>query len=188
MTRQVVLVGLRASGKSSVGRLVAGALGWPFADTDELVEAAAGRSATDIITGDGMPAFRALESAALAEALEQSPLVLATGGGAVLSAANRTRMLAVPPPERLVVWLDAPPGLLAGRFAGNWRATRPALTELPLVEELAQLAGERAAFYAEVATLRLDAAQGVGEVAAAVLSGGCQPPEAVNPFAPATRD
>ncbi len=175
MTRQVVLVGLRGSGKSSVGRLVAAQLGWPFADTDELVEARTGRSAADIITGDGMPAFRAREVAALAEALGRTPLVLATGGGAVLLPENRAAILSVPPPERLVVWLDAPPEVLAARFEGNWRAIRPALTELPLVEELAQTRSERAGLYAEVASLKLDAAGGVGAVVEGVL-GNLPPP------------
>ena len=171
MTRQVVLVGLRGSGKSSVGRRVAEVLGWPFADTDALVEAGTGRSAAGIITADGMPAFRALETAALAGALAESPLVLATGGGAVLSPENRAMLLAVPGPERLVVWLDAPPEVLAGRVAASWGTTRPALTGLPLVEELHQLAQERAGFYAEVAGLKLDATPPAAQVAAQVVGG-----------------
>ena len=151
----LVLVGLRGSGKSTVGQLVAAALGRPFADSDARVEAAAGQSIAAIFASEGEAGFRRRESAALAELLAHGPLVLATGGGAVLRAANRDLMR-----PHHVVWLRADPAILAARLAGDPRtaATRPALTGLPAEDELRELASSREALYRDVATREVDVA------------------------------
>ncbi len=80
----VVLIGPPGAGKSTVGGLVAERLGVGFRDTDTDVEAAAGRSISDIFVDDGEGAFRVLERAAVAAALASHDGVLAVGGGAVL--------------------------------------------------------------------------------------------------------
>jgi shikimate kinase len=87
----VVLVGTMGAGKTTVGRLVADTLGVAFLDTDHLVEERAGKSVAEIFVDDGEPAFRALESSAVADALRDHDGVLALGGGAVL--AEETRAL-----------------------------------------------------------------------------------------------
>lgn len=91
----VVLVGPPGAGKSSVGRLLASELGVPFADTDELVTAAAGKPVGDIFIEDGEPVFRELERAAVARGLDAvcEGGILALGSGAVLDADVR-RMIA----------------------------------------------------------------------------------------------
>ena len=68
MTRPLYLVGYRGTGKSTVGRLVAAALGQPFIDLDERIEAEAGRSIAAIFADEGEAGFRDRESAALADA------------------------------------------------------------------------------------------------------------------------
>lgn len=150
----VVLVGLRGSGKTTVGRLVATELGWPFADTDALVEESAGQSIAAIFASEGEAGFRRRESAALAELLGDGPLVVATGGGAVLSEANRELMR-----PHFVVWLRADPKVLAARVAGDPRtaATRPALTGFPFEAELRELAARREELYRDVAAREVDA-------------------------------
>jgi 3-dehydroquinate synthase len=87
------LVGPPGIGKSSVAPLLAEALGGRAIDLDDEIERAAGKPCTKVITEDGMPAFRALESEALA-ALASTPafVVVSTGGGAVLLEPNRRRM------------------------------------------------------------------------------------------------
>ncbi len=86
--RRVVLTGFMGSGKTSVGRLLAARLGWAFVDLDDRIAAREGMSVPKIFATRGEAAFRAAESAALAEALQAEQLVLALGGGAVESHEN----------------------------------------------------------------------------------------------------
>ena len=87
-----VLVGFMGSGKTTVGRLLAERLGVPFADADEEIERAAGRTIPAIFEADGEPAFRELEAAAIARLLDGDAGVLALGGGAMRGAtANLVR-------------------------------------------------------------------------------------------------
>jgi len=85
----IVLIGPMGSGKTTVGGLVAERLGTAVRDTDHDVEATAGREISEIFVDDGEAAFRALERAAVAEALATHDGVLALGGGAVLDPETR---------------------------------------------------------------------------------------------------
>lgn len=80
------------TGKSTVGLLVAETLGWPFLDTDHLIEAKAGKTVAEIFTQEGEPRFRSLEREVLVQALQPEPVVVATGGGAIMDEANFRRM------------------------------------------------------------------------------------------------
>jgi shikimate kinase len=86
----IVLVGMMAAGKTSVGRRLAERRGWEFFDSDRQVEAMTGRTVGEIWRTDGEPAFRALEAQVLADALASStPRVIAAAGGTVLDPRNR---------------------------------------------------------------------------------------------------
>jgi shikimate kinase len=85
----IVLIGPMGSGKTTVGGLVAARLGTAVRDTDHDVEATAGREISEIFVDDGEAVFRALERAAVAEALATHDGVLALGGGAVLDPGTR---------------------------------------------------------------------------------------------------
>jgi shikimate kinase len=89
MAPLAVLVGPPGSGKTTIGRAVAALLGVPFADSDDLIEATAGKPIPEIFFDDGEPAFRELEVAAIASALESFGGVLALGGGAILNEDTR---------------------------------------------------------------------------------------------------
>jgi shikimate kinase len=139
----LVLVGSPGAGKSSVGRRVAQRLKVPFADTDALIEAAAGKSVSDIFVDEGEAAFRDLEVAAVARALTEHSGVLSLGGGAVMRTETRDALRG-----RRVVWLrvslsDAAHrvGLNTARplLLGNVRSTLSALLEqrTPLYEAVA---------------------------------------------------
>jgi len=91
---RVVLVGPMGAGKTTVGRLLAERWDVPFADTDDVVESAEGRSVSDIFVDSGEEHFRALERAAVAQALAGHPGVLALGGGAVMSQETRATLAA----------------------------------------------------------------------------------------------
>jgi shikimate kinase len=88
----VVLVGAMGAGKTTVGARLAERLGVGFRDTDADVEAAEGRSVSDIFVESGEAHFRELERAAVSDALATHDGVLALGGGAVLDAQTRARL------------------------------------------------------------------------------------------------
>jgi shikimate kinase len=150
MTPRVVLVGLPGAGKSTTGRRLARILAVDFADSDELVEAAAGRTVGEIFGDDGERGFRERETAAIADALTGFDGVLALGGGALTIPRTRDALVAAGTP---VVHLRAPLATLAGRV-GDGR-TRPLLAADPAAR-LAELAAERDPLYAAVATLRVE--------------------------------
>src|SRR5437588_11657323 len=90
----ILLIGYRATGKTTVARLLAGRLGWRWADADLALEARHGRSIRRLFAEEGEAAFRALEAAVLEELCRSRRHVLATGGGVVLAEANRQRLRA----------------------------------------------------------------------------------------------
>jgi shikimate kinase len=118
--RAVVLIGFMGAGKTSVGQELATILGWRFVDLDDRITAREGRSAPQIFAESGEKAFRAAESAALAEVLgelgEGQFCVLSLGGGAFAQPANRDAIKAASLP---VFWLDAPVEELAERIGGG---------------------------------------------------------------------
>ena len=84
----IVLIGMPGCGKTTVGKALAEKLGKKFIDADAALEARFGRKITDIIPQDGEAAFRAMETATLAELGRQSGLVIATGGGCITQSRN----------------------------------------------------------------------------------------------------
>jgi shikimate kinase len=148
--RSVLLTGMMGAGKSRVGRALASVLGFAFADTDLLVEEAAGMKVAEIFAREGEAGFRARERAALA-ALPERRCVVALGGGAVVAAENR----AILAKKGRLVWLDARPETLAARI-GDARE-RPLLAGLDRdgrIARLTALAAEREPAYRQ-AELRI---------------------------------
>ncbi|MBL8880087.1 MAG: hypothetical protein JNG88_13290, partial [Phycisphaerales bacterium] len=99
----IALIGMRGSGKTSVGRVVAANLGRAFVDCDEHIEQRAGISIRELFEQHGESGFRRLESEILAGLLGASNQVVSVGGGAVIAAENR-RLLAT---RAICVWLRA---------------------------------------------------------------------------------
>ena len=141
--RTVALVGLMGSGKTTVGRRLAQALGLPFRDADAEIEKAAARSVSDIFAELGEPEFRAGEHRVIARLVAEGPVVLATGGGAYLNAETR-RILRE---HAVTVWLKADIEVLARRVAR--RDTRPLLRGRNPAEVLRAQAETRYPIYAE---------------------------------------
>jgi shikimate kinase len=141
--RTIALVGLMGVGKTSVGRRLAHALGMPFCDADDEVEAAAGRSVSEIFDELGEAAFREGERRVIARLLDQPPHVLATGGGAFMNLETRQLIKA----KALSVWLKTDLDVLARRVGR--KDTRPLLRGKEPLEVLAALADARYPAYAE---------------------------------------
>jgi shikimate kinase / 3-dehydroquinate synthase len=165
--RHVVLVGLMGVGKSTVGPILAVGMDRSFVDLDAEVERLAGRSVRELVSDGGEPEFRRLEAESLSELLRQpAPLVVATGGGAVLDPASRQLLRDVP----VVVWLRASVDTLVARVGGAGAVNRPLLDEGPATA-LARLSHERDGLYREVADVEVDTTLDDADgVAASVLT------------------
>jgi shikimate kinase len=148
MTPRAVLVGLPGTGKSTSGRRLAKILRVDFADSDDLVVAATGRTVSEIFAEDGEAAFRAAESAAIADVLAGSfDGILALGGGALMQERTREAVVAS---GVIVVVLQASLETLIARI-GDARS-RPLLHSDP-PRLLAELATARQPAYDAVATI-----------------------------------
>ena len=149
MKRHVVLVGLPGSGKTTVGRALADALGRPFVDLDQRIVAAQGLSVAGLWEANGEAAYRRLERAAMREALEGPDSVIAPGGGwaAIPGELSQARELA------FIIYLRVREETAAQRAGGQGgqggqggMAGRPLLGDKPL-QRLGELLGQREKFY-----------------------------------------
>ncbi len=148
---RVVLVGMAGAGKTTVGRTLAIELGWPHADLDEVVTAAAGATVSEIWANGGEMAFRALERDALRSVLGRpGPMVLSAGGGVVTDAGNRSLLRQT----QVVVWLRATDATLSDRLGGG--EGRPLLSGGDPTGAVARLSAERNGWYEEVADVVVD--------------------------------
>lgn len=142
-----------ATGKSTVGRLLAASLDRPLVDSDHQVEAMTGRTVREIWRSDGEAAFRRLETAALTEALaDLTPSVVAAAGGVVLAEENRMLLAA---DHVDVVWLRARPDTLVERVAEAADGHRPLLDDDP-GGMLVRMEAQRRSLYESVADRVVD--------------------------------
>lgn len=134
----IIVTGFMGTGKSTVGHLVAERLGRLFLDTDAVIEERVGKPIPQIFKQHGEPAFRALERQLVIELAQHRGLVVATGGGMLIDAANRALMLE----SGFVVCLDAPLHVLEMRLRRN--------DNRPLAVNWRELYQQRRAAYAAI--------------------------------------
>ncbi len=150
----LVLIGYRATGKTTLARLLAGRLGWDWIDADVEIERRAGKSIKRIFAEDGEPAFRDLEVEVTADLCRRGRLVMAAGGGAPMREENRRAMRAAGP----VVWLSASAEIIHDRMSADLTTTgrRPDLTERGGLDEIIELLASRRPIYQELADVEVD--------------------------------
>lgn len=163
----IVLIGLRGSGKSTLGRRLGETLGRPFVDLDDRTAAALG-SATpgEALRTHGVDRFRLAEASALRDALGGPASVLALGGGTPTApGAGDTLAQHAREGTISIVYLRAEPATLGERLSAPGAPERPALVGSDPVSEIATLFAQRDPLYRQLAgtVLHLD---GVGEDAA----------------------
>jgi len=163
------LIGMMGSGKSTVGRRIATTTGRGFIDVDSMVEERTGKSLASVFEEQGEAAFRAMEGAEIRRLSGESApggtgRVIATGGGVVLDPAGVEAMRR----SGVVVWLDAPAGVLAGRIGG---VDRPLLAGMDVASRLAVILAGRHSLYQQAAHYRIDADRPVDGVVSEVV--GC---------------
>jgi shikimate kinase len=173
----LVLIGLRGSGKTTVARLLAQRLGWPWFDSDLELERRAGKSIARIFAEDGEPAFRELECAIVRELATGSRAVLALGGGAIVRSESRQSLRH----GCHVVWLQAPPELLWQRMQQDQATAerRPPLSSASgITEIIATLESRRQVYEACANAVVQTEGRSPEEVAQAILREmNLEPPE-----------
>ena len=138
----IVLVGYRGTGKSTVGRLLAARLGRDFVSTDAEIVKRAQRTIPEIVAQEGWEYFRDLESSICRELAGRDQLVIDTGGGAILRAQNVEALKK----NSTVVWLTASVETIAKRIGGD--SQRPSLTGTnSFVDEIQDVLRERTPKY-----------------------------------------
>lgn len=144
--KKIALVGPMGAGKSTIGRLVAAELGFPFKDSDHEIEERSGADIPWIFDVEGEAGFRERETNVLKNLLQEPKLVLATGGGIVMRSENRELLKQAD----AVIYLTADPDHLVKRTARDKK--RPLLQVDNPREKIMSLLEERDPLYREVAT------------------------------------
>ena len=176
--RTIALIGLRGSGKTTVGRILADLLHGQCVDVDEVILRESGRprhgracgSIREIFEIEGEEGFRRRERDAIAAITVSPPAVMSVGGGAVLDESNRNALARV----ATVVWLTAPAQVLWERVSSDPATvdSRPPLSELNGLAELEKLATQRRETYEESADLVVDTeGRSPSQVARAIIEG-----------------
>jgi len=145
----IVLIGYRCTGKSTVGKLLSKRLKWKFLDTDDLIENKTGLSIEDIVIGKGWEEFRKIEKQIVKQVYKLDKYVISTGGGVILDRENVNRLKK----NGWVIWLKASPETIRNRMLKDQEAgfIRPSLRGDDPIEEIRDILKKRAPFYKEAA-------------------------------------
>lgn len=145
--RNLALIGFMGSGKSCVGRMAADLLHFTFLDTDQVIEARAGKRISDIFAQDGERVFREWERRIVEELTRREKTVIATGGGLPIDPDN----LASLKTHSLVICLWASPETIWERTHGH--SHRPLLNESDPLTKIRQLLAAREPYYRQADVL-----------------------------------
>lgn len=164
----LVLIGLRGTGKSTIAQLVAERLGWSWCDADCEIERRAGKSIKEIFDEEGEPAFRDWETQVVADLAQRDRTVLALGGGAVVRGENRAALAR----QGKIVWLTASPETLWARIQADvtTAARRPNLSTSGGINEIIATLDARRDIYRQCAHLEVNTEEKTpAQVADAIL-------------------
>ncbi len=150
----IILIGYRGSGKTTVGRLLAGRLGKKFVDADDLIVMRAGQSIREIFSAGGEQAFRKLEMEVISGLVKEVDAVIALGGGAVTREENRKALAG-----HKIVYLRCDASELHRRISSDPGTSdnRPSLTALGGgIDEIEALLRQREPIYTAVMSETID--------------------------------
>ena len=149
MAPKAVLIGLPGSGKSTIGRRLAKAMGCSLIDTDAVIEERSGRTIAEIFAAEGESGFRRIEEQVIREALDNHDGILSLGGGAVTTAGVREALAG-----HTVVYLEISAAEGIRRTSGS--TVRPLLAGPDRAEKYRSLLADRVPLYRRVATIRIN--------------------------------
>lgn len=161
--QNLALIGFMGTGKSSVGRFVASQLHFKFVDTDELIEARAGRTISEIFAQAGEAAFRNVEAQVVEELSRMQQTVIATGGGLGANEVHQGSLKQ----HALVVCLWASPQAIWGRV--HDQSHRPLLQGIDPMAEIRELLAQRERTYKQADVLVNTEMRSIKEVVHHVL-------------------
>lgn len=141
--KHIILVGMRGSGKSHVGRMIARKLGLPFIDMDIVIQNQIGMTIQEMVEKHGWDFFRNAEYEVLSHLQHFRSSVIATGGGLPLAERNRELLKVM----GVVVWIFAPLSLIVHRLQNSKATHRPSLTGKNIIEELEEVYNQRKDIY-----------------------------------------
>jgi shikimate kinase len=149
----IVLIGYRAVGKTTVGEQVAQMLGRTLVDLDAILEQEAGEPIADLVSREGWPEFRRREKEVVQRYASSEGMVLATGGGVVLDKENTALLKAT----GKLIWLRALPATIKARLSRDIKQTeaRPGLTAKGTLDEIDEVLAAREPLYQDAATVSL---------------------------------
>lgn len=145
----IVLIGFRGTGKSTVGKILAKRLEMDFIDSDKHIESSTGKTIKIIFEDDGEEGFRKIEADTIAELSKADNKVISAGGGAVLKDDNVRNLKG----NGFLVLLEATPEIIHNRIAQDKKATqqRPSLTDKNPLDEIKHLIAKRKHAYKNAA-------------------------------------
>jgi shikimate kinase len=167
--RNLVLIGYRATGKTSVGAKLARVLKRPFVDLDRVLVGEAGQSVAEIVARGGWDEFRRREKDLVARYHRRRGQVLATGGGVILDPENVGKLKE----NGVLVWLKADPQTIRKRLAQDLEqvSNRPSLTPDDYLAEVERVLTERQCLYRKAADLEFDTnGLGISQIADLILA------------------
>jgi len=151
---KILLTGYRATGKTSIGKILADLLGFDFIDTDQAIEKRTGESVAEMVCRGGWDMFRRKEEDILLELCRRKNIVIASGGGSVMheKAWEKLRKNA------LSVWLTVDIKTICRRLAAdsNTDDQRPALTEMGTMDEISMVLSKRQPLYKKGSDLTIN--------------------------------
>ncbi|KHE90431.1 MAG: shikimate kinase [Candidatus Scalindua rubra] len=150
----IVLIGFRGTGKSTVGRLLANRLERDFVDSDKYIESATGKTIKSIFEEDGEESFRKIEADTIAELSKADNKVISAGGGAVLKEENVRNLK----DNGFLVLLEATPEIIHNRITQDEKTTqqRPSLTDKKPLDEIKHLIEQRKHAYKNAADFTIN--------------------------------
>ncbi len=160
----LILIGFRGAGKTTVGKILARRTGREFIDTDELIERRIGLTIQEIVAQKGWTFFRDLERKVISEVAHTDSKIIAAGGGSVLAEENVKAFRK----NGLIIWLKADLQIIAARLRKDpeKNAQRPSLTGKGTMHEIEEVFRAREPIYAQIAMMEIDTTNMEAEAAA----------------------
>lgn len=160
--KKVILTGYRATGKTTVGKLLASQLGFSFLDTDQEIESDYGAPISQIVASHGWDYFRKLEKELLESLVHTENQVIATGGGAIMHQEAWQKLRE----SSFIVWLTTDIETICRRLASHSATStqRPSLTGMDIFEEVETVLLERQPLYEGGSDIKIQSEKPLNEV------------------------
>lgn len=157
MNRNIVIIGMRGSGKTKIGEKIAEILGKKFIDFDREIEKVEKKKIAEIVKEKGWPYFREIEKKITKEFSKRKNSVIGTGGGTIIDEENRAELQK----NGFIIFLKCEIGKLKKRLAG--KENQPSLTDKNFIDEIEEVYKKRRGYYESSADIIFDVSETTGD-------------------------